>query len=191
MAHEEWRDVVGYEGIYQISSIGRVKSLNRLDNRGRIVHGRMRRVQIDPQNGYPCVQLYKNNKGHKGYIHRLIAEAFLPNPHGYECVDHINGVRTDSYLGNLRWCSRLQNIRFAIDAGTIRPQDKADFLRSGIAQEAARKANNRAVVRSDGKKYESITAAAKDVGHSKSNVWAVIRGIKKTCGGYSFRYANN
>ncbi len=192
MAHEEWRDVVGYEGLYQISNLGRVKSLDRLVNRNGstlTIHGRMRKVLIDTQNGYPYLMLNKNGRGSKAYIHRLIAEAFIPNPNHYECVDHINGVRTDSYLGNLRWCSRLQNVRFAIDMGTIRPQDKSSFMKSGIVQEASRKVCSKPVIRSDGKRYQSIREAAKDTGVAQTNISAVLHGKRPTCGGFTFSFA--
>jgi hypothetical protein len=106
---EEWRDVVGYEGIYQVSSLGRIKRI--------LVSSGTPGGLLTPkyQNGYPCVHLCGNGNG-RGlyYVHRLVARAFLGEaPRGKPEVNHIDGNRADSSLHNLEWCDRSYNVRDA------------------------------------------------------------------------------
>lgn len=116
---EEWRDVVGFEGKYLISSNGRVISLSRT-----IYAGSGGYKQSLPRlltksimrNGYYGVMLSDMdkriglNRTKPYYIHRLIAEAFIPNPHNYPMIDHINTNRIDNSISNLRWCNQKGNM---------------------------------------------------------------------------------
>lgn len=110
MENEVWKDVVGYEGIYKISSKGRLKSLDMI-TRGknksiRKVKGKILKPSISK--GYECTML--QNKGKKSIrIHRLVALAFLDNPTNKKCVNHINGIRDDNRVANLEWCSHREN----------------------------------------------------------------------------------
>lgn len=100
---EEWRDVVGYEGKYQVSNMGRIKSLN---------YNHTGKAQIMKQNkvkGYLKVSLWKNGEEDWPLVHRLVATAFIPNPEGKPEVDHINGKKTDCRACNLRWVSSIEN----------------------------------------------------------------------------------
>ena len=96
---EEWRNIRGYEGLYQVSSIGRVRNTKT----GRVLKG------SKDNHGYLKVDLYKNNtrKSHK--VHRLVAKAFVENPKSKPCIDHINTIKTDNYFKNLRWVSYKEN----------------------------------------------------------------------------------
>lgn len=107
---EVWKDIEGYEGLYQISNLGRVKSLERghktlskYIQKEKILSTR---VGI---RGYCVVTLYKHNKSKQIPIHRLIAKAFIPNPKNKPCIDHINTIRTDNRIENLRWVSHKEN----------------------------------------------------------------------------------
>ena len=102
---EEWRDIKGYEGLYQVSSIGRVRSLNYYGTAGKI---KVLKNKKD-KDGYLTVNLYKNEKQKNCKVHRLVAEAFVPNQECKLCVDHINTVRDDNYYKNLMWCTRKEN----------------------------------------------------------------------------------
>ena len=99
---EIWVDIKGYEGLYQVSNQGRVK---RLYKNGKI---RILKPSLD-NNGYLYVTLSKNNKPKIFKLHRLIAINFIPNPENKPCIDHINTIRTDNRVENLRWVTKKEN----------------------------------------------------------------------------------
>ncbi len=103
---EIWKDVIGYENLYQISSLGRVKSLgNGGSNNSK---ERIMKLKLGSR-GYYEVSLCKEGK-HKSFtIHRLVAQAFLDNPNNYPCVNHKNEVKTDNRVDNLEWCTQAYN----------------------------------------------------------------------------------
>lgn len=113
MSKEIWRDVVGYEGIYQISSLGRVKVLPRIvvDSLGRRMpyKERMMKVMVSKTTGYPYVCLSKNGISNIFNIHTLIAKAFIPNPNNLPCVNHKDQDRGNSVFDNLEWCTYSYN----------------------------------------------------------------------------------
>jgi len=113
MTKELWKDVVGFEGLYQISSMGRVKTVQRIsiDSLGRRmpIKERMVRISVSKQTGYPFASLSKNGTQYKICIHRLIAEAFIPNPDNLPCVNHKDQDRGNSVLENLEWCTYSYN----------------------------------------------------------------------------------
>ena len=100
---EVWKDVVGYEGLYQVSTIGRIKST--INGYERISVG-----VLDKSTGYKRFSLHKEGKTKKVYIHRLVAESFIPNFYNKPEVDHINTVRIDNRVENLRWVTRKENM---------------------------------------------------------------------------------
>jgi len=95
---EEWRDVVGYEGLYQISSMGNIKKGNKILKPSLL------------STGYRSIQLRKDKLKKCFTIHRLMGLSFLPNPNNYSDIDHINRMRSDNRLLNLRWATRSENL---------------------------------------------------------------------------------
>ena len=95
---EEYKPIKGYEN-YEISSLGNIRNVKT---------GRPRIVSLNT-NGYYFVDLYKNNKAKKCYIHRLLGEAFIENPENKDCVDHIDRNRQNNHLNNLRWATHSEN----------------------------------------------------------------------------------
>ena len=101
---EIWEDIKGYEGLYQVSNLGKVKSLNyRRTCKERIL------IPCKPANGYLCVSLYKNGIHKTFTIHRLIAQAFIENHENLQQVNHIDEDKTNNCVSNLEWCDRKYN----------------------------------------------------------------------------------
>ena len=101
---EEWRDIKGYEGRYQVSNLGRVKSLNyRHTNKEKILSN------TTNTKDYLTVSLYKNGKIKTYYIHKLVAAHFIPNPDNYKEVNHKDENKSNNCVSNLEWCSREYN----------------------------------------------------------------------------------
>ena len=115
LPNEEWRDIVGYEGLYQVSNLGRVKSASRKVTRGCYTWVTKDTILKPLNQGfYNFVNLYKIENGKKKqkkyYIHRMVAKAFIPNPENLPQIDHINGNSRNNNVENLRWCTQSQNI---------------------------------------------------------------------------------
>jgi hypothetical protein len=99
---EKWKDIPKYEGVYQISTMGRIKVTRNGDE--RILVG-----VLDKSTGYRRFSLYKDGKVERAYVHRLVAESFIPNAENKPEIDHINTIRHDNRVKNLRWVTRKEN----------------------------------------------------------------------------------
>ncbi len=115
---EIWKDVKGYEGLYKISNLGNVKSLERKRrDRNQILKEKNLKIFIPKNEGYPRVHLCKNGIAKNEMLHRLLAEAFLANDYNLPCVNHIDGNKKNYNLSNLEWCSYSYNNKEACRLG--------------------------------------------------------------------------
>lgn len=120
---ELWKDIDGYEGKYQVSSCGNVRSLTRWGN-GRILKGGKTKPNPQPYRFVPLVGAGRGDVKNK-YIHRLVAEAFIPNPNNLPEVNHIDGNTFNNNVENLEWCTHADNMKCASLAGALsKGQDK-------------------------------------------------------------------
>lgn len=124
LAQAEWRPVSGYESQYEVSSDGRVRSIDReeLLNNGWNRHRKGRVLkQMPKKTGYMCVNLYKHSHMRTFLVHRIVASAFIANPDGKPEVNHINGNKHDNRVENLEWVSESENIRHSFVSLGKRP----------------------------------------------------------------------
>lgn len=168
---EEWRDAPGYEGLYQVSNLGRVRTIRdgREYKAGYILKGK--------RNRYGYVEPALTNGGRRTLVlvHRLVAEAFIPNPLKLATVNHKNGVKTDNRVENLEWMSRRDNALHSLYV--LNNISKAGKNVKG--QTAGRKI--RCI--ETGKVYPSIGAAARDTNHHQGNLSRALKN-KWKAGGY-------
>ena len=119
-ASEEWKDIPGYEGIYQVSNMGNVRSLDRkkiqMSRYGTPMEKLYRGELMTPTGngtGYLIIGLAKDGKRKNYYVHRLVADAFIPNPELYEQVNHKDFDKQNNAAVNLEWISQVENIRYS------------------------------------------------------------------------------
>lgn len=188
MQSEIWKDVPGYSGLYQVSNLGRVKSIERVDANKHLVRERILK-QSNRGNGYNVVVLY--SKGHKMFaVHRLVALAFIPNLDGLPQVNHKNENKTDNRVENLEWCTARQNANYGTNRARISKTRKCS---KRCKEDVERR--KRPIVQYDlsGKfirRYDSISDAKIKNGIPVNNgsLNACLKGKQKTAYNYVWKY---
>lgn len=183
---EEWRDIAGYEGKYQVSSLGRMKALNYQRTGMEVV---LKTFKNDK--GYMQITLAKDGKKKSWLIHRLVAKAFLPNPDSLPQVNHKNEVKTVNSVDNLEWCSAQYNTNYGTskERRSKRQMNRADHSKRVIQSSL------------DGKLikvWPSAKEAARQCGYDHPSICSCCRGgryrkgkweKKITYMGYKWQYA--
>ncbi len=157
---EEWRDIKGYEGYYQISNLGRVKSLPRDVGSNRCKKEIIMKTSLD-KDGYENLVLRKDGKQKHFRVNRLVAEAFLENPNNYPQVNHKDEDKTNNNVNNLEWCSPKYNINYG---------------------SRTEKASRKVICVTTGKIFKSIAEASKYYNLKGNHISACCKGKLKSCG---------
>ena len=177
--NEEWRDIKGYEGRYQVSNMGRVKSLERIvaskSGSKRTIQGRILKLETK-RTGYLRVKLYDSSGKMKNFlVHRLVCEAFHENPEDKPCVNHIDENKANNAAINLEWCTHKENINH------------------GTHNARSAKARSKPVGQytTDGKFvkiWQSVIEVERQLGFAKGSLSNAARGNLKTAYGYVWKY---
>lgn len=166
---EIWKPVVGYEGLYEVSNTGKVRSLNYLGK------GIVKVLRPSNTNGYLQVWLSKNGKRKICYVHRLVAETFLDNPNSLPVVNHRNEKKSDNRVENLEWCTQKYNVHYSDiwnNKGKTGYRPILQFTKSGEFV----------------KEYPSLCEVERQTGIRRCNIYLCCRGRYKSSGGYVWRY---
>ena len=123
-SNEIWKDIDGYEGLYQVSNLGNVKSFPR---NGTIKQERILK-QTKDGNGYLTIGLHKNNKSKKVCVHWLVANAFIENKNNFHVINHIDGNKENNRVDNLEFCTQSYNVKEAIRLGLQKPYNEKAIL---------------------------------------------------------------
>lgn len=187
---EKKRNIKGYEGLYQISRNGVIRSLDKylpMPNGGEKLVKEKILKPYKNREGYLRVALSKNGKVKHYLIHRLVAEAFIDNPNNLPHIDHINTDRTDNRVENLRWCTHKENMNNSITKTKI-----SNFM---IGKKGIKHPSSKIVLQlsKDGeliKKWDCIRDVYRHLNISVGHIAEVCRGKRKTAGGYIWRYVD-
>ena len=180
MSNELWRDIkfvnngkeYDYTGIYQISSKGRVKSLDRIDAKGNKRKAKILKHKLD-KDGYPFIGLTKDYKIKYFKIHRLVALCFIPNPNNLSQVNHIDENKLNNTIGNLEWISHVDNCNHGTRNSRI--SDKLSIPVYCLTNDTV---------------YKSAKDASKQLNLNRNCILSCCKGKQKSTKGYQFRYHN-
>ena len=169
---EEWRNIEGYEGKYEVSNRGNMKSLN-------YNHTGKEKIMKPQKNrdGYLIICLWKDGKAKNYYVHRLVAAAFCDNPHGFKEVNHIDEDKTNNCADNLEFCSKSYNNNYGTRNKRIAEKRSKPVIaidkRTGLILE-----------------FLSALEAEKETGINNGNIIKCCKGKLKSCGGFYWMYAD-
>ena len=177
---EIWKNVEGYEGFYQVSNLGRIRSLDRYVNGNHItcdfqfVKGKMLKLKNN-RSGYPTVMLRKNGTFKTVLVHRLVAKAFIPNPNNLPYINHKDENPTNSTVTNLEWCTPTYNLKYSdvferINSSKFRKVIQFDMDMNEI------------------RRWDSLKSAAESIGVAQQNISRCCRGRCYSCGGFKWKY---
>lgn len=190
---EIWKDIKDFEGMYQVSNLGRVRSVDRFDSMGRLRKGAIKAIS-DNGRGYKVVRMYKDNKQKICYIHRLVATAFIENPDNKPEVHHVDSDRSNNKLENLQWVTTKENNNFPehIEAMKKNP----NWLKN--CKSAMAKAREKAIVINSYRtkftrggvslEFSSLAEGARQLGLDKGGCTRVANGKQKHTHGYKIEY---
>lgn len=175
MREELWKDIKGYEGLYKVSSLGQIKSLTRLLSDGRVWKEHI--LSQETNYGYKRVVLVKNNIKKHYRVHKLVAQAFIPNPYKYTIINHKDENKANNNIENLEWCSSKYNSNYGNCKYKI-----ANKLSKPVMQYT----KNFELLNT----YKSLSEVGRQTGYSIGYISQCCNGKCYSAYGYIWRWAN-
>lgn len=176
---EIWKDIKGYEGCYQVSNTGKVRSLNYRQTK------QMKELSCRVNHkGYVDVHLSKNGKSKRIVVHRLVAQTFILNPKALPQINHIDGNKQNNNINNLEWCNNSENQKHAYEKGL-------KLKKIGVNNPGHKKLNQYDLQGNYIKTWDYIKQAGDSLNIPNSNIVKCCKKTYKTAGGFVWRYANN
>jgi hypothetical protein len=187
---EIWKDIQGYENLYQISSFGNVKSLGN----GGSNKSKEKLLKQRICKGYFNVGLCKDGKQKKYQVHRLVAQAFLDNPNNYPQVNHKNEIKIDNCISNLEWCTQAYNNNYGTRLerhsktmkGKTHTQKTKDKMSISHQISIVQIHQSGLIVGV----YDSAKEVSEVLGINRGDISSCLKGKQKTAGGFKFKYLN-
>lgn len=180
---EIWKPIPGYEGSYEVSNLGRVRSVDRyiLTKNGKVFKKGVIRKPKEDEDGYLRVNLSKNGKKKEMFVHRLVAITFIDNPNNLPVVNHKDGNKKNNTVENLEWCTRSENDKHAFKLGLRKPTC------GGTSKKVAKidsKTNKIISV------YKSMSEAARENGVTYQLISYCANGKYKTAKGFKWAFVD-
>lgn len=198
---EEWKDITGYEGLYQVSNLGRIKSLDRYikgrNNCDRLIKGQIINTYSISNSGYKQIRLSLKHKKTSYYIHRLVAQAFLPNPENLPEVDHINTFKDDNSIWNLQWVPHIKQFKNPITKKNMSKSHSgergASYGKFGKDHHSSKPVLQYDLDGNFIKEWECTMQVQRELGIRFGDISACCRHYRyhKTAGGYKWEFKNN
>jgi len=179
MEEENWKDVIGFEGLYQISNLGSLKSYNKSF---KLAHGGLcvtkgRDLKFTIRSGYCLVILRRDKKRYTYSVHRLVADHFTTNPENKPQINHKNGIKTDNRIGNLEWVTRSENV---IHSYLVLKRKASRTTGSLNKIPVSQKTLSGEFI----KKFSSITKASNYTGIKRHQISWCLNGKRKSVNGF-------
>lgn len=183
---ETWRDIKEYEGLYQVSNLGKIKSLNKywkVNNYNNIINKKEKIIKqnLDHKN-YLFVHLWKNGKSKNFKVHRLVAQTFIPNPENKLTVNHKDGNKSNNSVENLEWCTQSENVIHAYKKGLAKRRTGKMNKNSKIVYQIDKETKKIINI------FYGTTEASRITGIPQSNIWRCCAGKQKYSNNYIWKY---
>lgn len=175
IVEEIWKDIKGFEGTYEISNFGNVRKINKTNAYDKRTRKYFYLKGSTNKDGYRKIKLSKNKKYKVFSIHRLVAQAFIPNPNNYPVINHKDENKLNNCVNNLEWCSIYYNNNYGLHNQKVAKSNWKKIIQYDLEGNIIRK-------------WNSIKEAGETLNIHRSNISLCLSNKYKTAGGYVWRY---